>query len=174
MSKADTLRVLKQQLQQYLSLASTEAWSYSRLTYGVPRGALVELSGPKRSEWALQFLREHPELKVCWIEKTLSLLPTAVAQREAGLDRFLFVEAGDDLFTPMRKALRSRAFDIVASPNAFESDRTLKALQLLTEQSQSTCLLFASQASSAWPIAVQVECLLDGQTRILKHKKIPG
>jgi hypothetical protein len=171
MSKSDTLQALKQQMQAYLSPSSIETLACSRLSLGVPRGALIELSGPSRTEWLLQFLKEHPELQVCWLEKKFTLLPTAVEQQSGNLERFLFVETGDDLFTPVRKALRSHVFDVLVFPNDFVHERALKSLQLLTEKAHATCFLLAPQASTAWPISVQLRCEGPDQTQVLKHKK---
>lgn len=138
--------------------STRERIASSLLSEGIPRGALIEVCGPSRVEWCLAFLREHPELKVCWIEEKFTLLPTALKQRGCNLEHFLFVEAGEELFKPLRKAIRSQVFDVLVAPSAFDDDRALKALQLLTEKANASLFLLGSKPRTAWQISVQLDC----------------
>ncbi len=164
------LAELREQIGALLSHSTQEILSSSLLPAGIPRGALVELTGHTRVEWLLAFLREHQELRVCWLEEKFNLFPTALKQRGCNLENFLFVEAGETIFSPLRKAIRSQVFDIVVSPSLFDDVRALKTLQLLSEKANSTLFLLAQKPMHAWQISVQLECLNDLQTRVLKFK----
>jgi hypothetical protein len=165
------LAELKEQMEVILGRPTLERLPCSRLPSGIPRGSLIELTGFARVEWLLAFLKEHPELKVCWIEEKFNLLPTAFHQRGAGLDRFLFVEAGEQLFSVVRKALRSHVFEVLVCPSQFEEDRVLKALQLFAEKSNTAVFLLGTQPKTAWQISLQLECAALDSVRILKQKK---
>ena len=41
---------------------SREAWEAPGLTEGVPKGCIIEMSGPARYEWFISFLKKNPEL----------------------------------------------------------------------------------------------------------------
>lgn len=167
------LAALREQIGAILSHSTPERLASSLLPEGIPRGSLVELTGHARVEWCLAFLREHPELKVCWIEERFTLLPTAIQQRGCNLEHFLFVEAGPELFKPLRKSIRSQVFDVLVAPSVFEDDRALKALQLLTEKANTALFLLAAKPATAWQISVQLECQHGEngvKTKILKYK----
>lgn len=173
------LAELREQIGAILGHASQERIASSLLSEGIPRGALVELTGPSRVEWCLAFLREHPKLKVCWIEEKFTLFPPAIKQRGCNLEHFLFVEAGAELFKPLRKAIRSQVFDVLIAPSAFADDRALKALQLLTEKANAALFLLGSKPRTAWQISVQLECLRTPVgvlplARVLKYKTRDG
>ncbi|RYZ63991.1 MAG: hypothetical protein EOP09_16695, partial [Proteobacteria bacterium] len=86
------------------------------LTVGIPRGAIVELSGTAKIEWVLEFLKDNPSLKVFWAESQFTLLPTAIHQRGVDPSRILFADCGEDLFPAIRMALRSQVFECMIAP----------------------------------------------------------
>lgn len=131
--------------------------SHSAFAAGIPQGALVELVGHQKLEWLCLFFKENPELKVFWAEPQFTLLPTALQQRGVNLDHFLFAETGDQLFKPVRLALRAQVFECIVVPSLFEEEKTLKALQLLSEKANSTVFLLGQEPQSSWPISVQLK-----------------
>ena len=129
----------------------------SSLVCGVPRGALVEVAGHARVEWVVSFLKENPTLKILWIENSFTLFPPALHQRGVDLDHFVFAEVGPDLFSCVRKALRSQVFECIISPSRYSEERIMKALQLLAEKANSTVILLSEDLQSSWPISLQFE-----------------
>jgi hypothetical protein len=128
------------------------------LSCGVPKGVIVELLGPARTEWFLQFLKLHPEFRVFWCEREQSILPTAIHQRGIDLRRITFGLLGEDLKRPLRRVMQSQLYQVLLAPNVFSEINTFKALQLLTERTNSTLFLLGKKTPSlAWPISMQLE-----------------
>lgn len=129
----------------------------SDLAGGVPRGAVVEVTGAKRTEWVVRLLAENPEANVAWVESSLSVLPSAIEQREGGLARILFVEAEQEVDWALRTVLRSGLFGAVVAAGDIRSDRRLRRYQIFAEQSNTSLLLLSESPSPAWCISLQVE-----------------
>src|SRR5689334_18183764 len=73
-----------------------ESYRFSQLENGLPKGAVVEVSGSAgggKTEVVLRFLSENPETRVAWIEDELTIYPCAFPQNRVGLERVLFVES---------------------------------------------------------------------------------
>lgn len=152
-----TLHELKAFIAQKENHLLRQGYSCSSLPFLIPQGALVEIAGTSKVEWLISFLGENPSLKTFWTEPEFSLLPTALYQRGLNMDQMLFVEAGSQVFSVVRKVLRSQVFPCVVTPSIFQDEKTLKALQLLAEKSNATVFLLAQALSSAWPISLQFE-----------------
>lgn len=147
-------------------LGNTEklpAFPYSRLEQGLPRGALVEITGPGKTESVATLLAENPLLRVAWIESHFSLLPSALPQRKVNLEKIFFVEGGRDSAWAASTILRSQLFPIVVYhpaplPRETENDlRELRRFQLLAEKSASTMILLGEEPRTlAWPIRLSL------------------
>ncbi len=127
-------------------------------TSTVAQGSVVELLGNYKVEWLSHFLALHPDLKVFWAERSPSILPTALHQRGVQLSQITFAILGQDFVQPLRRALQSQVFSVVIAPQLFSEIKILQAFQLFAEK--SNCILFLlgqEQASSAWPISLQMQ-----------------
>jgi len=147
----------------------------------IPKGAVVELIGDYKIEWLAQFIAQHPDLKVFWAEKEQSILPTALHQRGVNLAQVTFAVLGQNMVQPLRRAVQSQVFSILIAPNLFPEIKILQAFQLFTEKSNCTLFLLGKeQASSAWPISLQLQIEKDQEQdfkiEILKqrHGKTDG
>lgn len=128
------------------------------LPSGIPRGSIVELLGPYRTEWLVQFLKLQPEFRIFWAEREQHILPTALHQRGLDLTKITFGTLGDDLILPLRRVLQSQLYQVVIAPQKFTEIRILKAFQLFTEKSNSILFLLGDKTpSQAWPISMQLE-----------------
>ncbi len=138
--------------------AGREYLSAPALSCGIPRGSIIELLGPYRTEWLAQFLKLHPEFRTFWAEREQHILPTALYQRGLDLTKITFGTLGEDLILPLRRVLQSQLYQIVIAPQKFTEIRILKAFQLFTEKSNSVLFLMGDKApSQAWPISMQLE-----------------
>jgi hypothetical protein len=134
-----------------------QALPYSLLSQGMPKGVLVEMTGAGKTESAVRFLAENPELGAAWIESSFSLYPPAVAQRQRSLENTFFVEAGKDSAWAASTILRSRLFPVVVYKAPYRDERELRRFQLLAERSRATMLLLGAKPLASWPIALSLE-----------------
>lgn len=158
MAASERVQQLKLLIGGFESLLSKEFWPAPNLPAGIPRGVIVELLGPYRTEWFLQFLKMHPTFKTFWAEKKQQVLPTAIAQRGVELENIFFATLGEDLVTPLRKVIQSQLYEVVLAPTQFTEIKIFKALQLFTEKANCTLFLLGDKTpSTAWPISLQLE-----------------
>jgi hypothetical protein len=173
-SGSQRIRELKLLIGGLESPTLRESYPCQNLPCGVPKGAIVELLGPAKTEWLLQFLRENESLRIFWAEREQSVLPTAIHQRGVDLQRITFGILGKDPTIALRRIIQSQLYPVVIAPNQFEELRVFKAFQLLTEKSNSVLFLMGQRApSNAWPISLQMEIHRQGesfQIEVLRQK----
>jgi hypothetical protein len=142
-----------------------EAYRFAHLEDGLPKGAVVEVSGSDgggKTEVVLRFLAENPEARVAWIEDELTIYPCAFPQNRVGLERVLFVESkkGEALWTA-HQILRSQVFGVVVLrvAHGLSDEMALRRLQLAAEKTQTTVVILAEEPArrGTWPIAVQLQ-----------------
>jgi hypothetical protein len=144
--------------------SAPENYRFSQLENGLPKGAVVEISGTHgggKTEVVLRFLAENPDVRVAWIEEELTIYPCAFPQNRVGLERVLFVESkpAETLWT-VHQILRSQVFGVIVIRMGGACDEmALRRLQLAAEKAQVTVILLAEEAAKkgTWPIAVQLE-----------------
>lgn len=136
---------------------SRERLPSSSYENGIPRSSITELSGTAKVEWLLHFFRDNPQLKILWAEEHFNLLPSSFLQHGIDPNRVLYVEAKENLIKVLRKSLKFQIFDCIVAPSVFHEERTLKALQLLSEKANTATILLADKHHSAWPISLQLE-----------------
>lgn len=136
-----------------------EALPYSRLSSGLPRGALVEITGPGKTSSVVQFLAENSGLRAAWVESHFSLLPSAFPQRSANLEKIFFVEAGKNAAWAASTILRAQLFPILVYSGPYACERELRRFQLLSERSKTTMILLGEKplGIGAWPIRLSLE-----------------
>lgn len=144
--------------------SAPESFRFSQLESGLPKGAVVEVSGQAgggKTEVVLKFLAENPDARVAWVEDELTVYPCAFPQNRVGLERVLFVEspAAETLWTA-HQILRSQVFGILILRTTRALDEmALRRLQLAAEKTQSTIILLNEESArrGTWPIAVQLK-----------------
>jgi len=155
---AAVLQELRARLGVFDSHFQREAFPYSRLSSGLPRGVLVELTGPGKTENVAQLLAENPGLRAAWVEQRFSLLPSALLQRRVNLEKIFFVEGGKDSAWAASSILRSQLFPLIIYHAPYGEERELRRFQLLAERSASTMILLRDQPleERAWPIRISL------------------
>jgi hypothetical protein len=148
-----------------LESAGAEAEGYA----GVPRGALIEMSGAAgggKTEALLRLVSENPETRVAWVEERFTIFPSALPQHGVSLDRILFVEGkGANAIWVVHQLLRSQMFAIVVlgvGPGLLHdlrSDVVLRRLQLAAGKARATVVFLAESSlqGAPWPISVQIQ-----------------
>ena len=139
------------------SSALREYWPCPDITPGLPKGAITQISGPGKTEFVVRFLREHPELKVAWIEPTLSIYPSGILQRAVNLNRILFIEAGEDCPWAIQQAFKSNLFATVILTSLVDDLKLLRRFQLAVEKAQASLILISENSSTAWPVALHLK-----------------
>ncbi len=176
MSVAEKLQSLRLILGDRQGLSQKEYFTAPQLgSDTVPKGALVELLGNYKVEWAVRFIALHPEIKVFWAEKDQSILPTALHQRGVQLSQLTFATLSKDFVQALRRVIQSQVYGLILAPNLFEEIKIFQAFQLFTEKSNSTLFLFGKEKpSAAWPISLQLEINKgedeDFEIEVLKQK----
>lgn len=147
------LQELRARLGAWESHTQKETLPFSRLPNGLPRGSLVEITGPGKTENVATLLAENATLRCAWIESHFSLLPSALPQRKVNLETIFFVEGGTECAWAAATVLRSGLFPIVVYHAPYGEERELRRFQLLAEKASSTMILLGSKPQErAWPI----------------------
>lgn len=162
---------------------------FSILSRGIPLGALIEVSGPAgggKTEVVLQFLAENPQLKVAWVENSMTIYPCVFLEKKLELNRVLFVETLDLLWVA-HQVLKSQIFGVLVLPptrvvlNSSSHDSShsrgegliaqinevqLRRLQIAAEKAQVSVFLLTEMAleEGAWPISVQIQVRRETKT----------
>lgn len=126
----------------------------------VPVGALSQVTGSKRMSWIVDRLASRSDLSVAWVEKTLSIFPPALAQKQVDLSSVLFVEVGDaiaDWEWALLQLLDSQLFQVVVATGTHEAAspamlRTLRRFQVAAEKSRTAAVFLSETPWTAWPI----------------------
>ena len=162
------LQTLRAKLNAHNAPRSSFAWS--KLPEGMPRGALVEISGSGKTELAASFLAENTESPAAWIEAEFSVFPIALRQRKISLEKIFFVEGKKECAWAASTILRSQLFPILIYHAPFGEDRELRRFQLLSEKARSTMVLLCEKkATLAWPISLSLEAQKQN-LKILRRK----
>lgn len=131
--------------------------SFSLYPDGFTLGSFIELTGSQRTEFTAQFLCEHPELKVAWVEESITINPYALKQRGVCLDNILFVEGKKDLAWCLNQVLGSGCFQIVITENNRFHEKDLRRFQLLSEKTQSHFFLLSANPTPSWVPHLQLK-----------------
>jgi hypothetical protein len=141
---------------------------------GLPLGALIHVSGPRRTEAMLTLLAEHPGLRAAWVEERITAYPPALQRRGVDLGRLLFVEARRDFFWALTQVVRSQLFKVVlvASPLRGEGV-SLRQLQLASEQAGCAVVLAADIEGAAWSVRLWLATETGGGGLALRQRREP-
>lgn len=142
---------------------SPNAFSFSGLSGGIPRGALIEVSGPMgtgKTAWMASFLTEQNQQRAAWIEESLSVYPCALAQAGVDLSRLLFVEAGELVLWSAHQILRSGLVQLlfVSLERLIPGELELRRLQLACRDAQASLVLLKETPlpGNPWPVSLRL------------------
>lgn len=167
-----------------------ENFAFEGLEGGLPKGALVEVSGSAgsgKTETVLRFLAQNPEVRVAWVEDEFTVYPCAFPQNRVGLERVLFVDSpSSELFWTIHQMLRSGVFGVIVlrmasglgERSADGASVVLRRLQLAAEKSGVTVILLTERPArrGTWPISVQLQASrsVEGRSILLNVLKFKG
>ncbi len=144
-----TLAELKSLLQ---APAEKENLAFSLWPSGLSRGGITAIYGCGKTEFVAQFLFEHPDLQVAWIEEQLSIFPFGFLQRQIHLHRILFVESKTQTEWTVLQILKSQAFPVVVLYSESCDDKALRRFQLAAEKAQTCFLWLTLKSPSGWMV----------------------
>jgi len=141
-----------------------ERYPFTSTPLGIPKGCLIEIVGPGKTETVAQFLRENPNLRVAWIEDAFTIYPCAIMQRKIRLHQVLFIEAKQENFWAASQVLRSGLFEIVVMSFQKQiNEKVVRRLQLETEKANVSFFLLPENEncspvpSASWPISMKLK-----------------
>ncbi len=149
-----SLPELKVYLQSHIK---KELLSFSKLESGIPKGGITAISGSGKTKLALQFLSEHPDFQVAWIEKSFSAFPFCFLQHNLNLQNVLFAETKDALEWTVLQALKAQAFSVVVVYAETISTSALRRFQLASEKSQCALIWLTVAHPTLWTVSLQIQ-----------------
>ena len=114
-----------------------ERSSFSLYPEGFSQGSIVEVTGPGKTQWLATFLKEHPEDKVAWVEREISINPYALFQKQVVLKNILFIEAKEQMMWCLTQALESGCFKTFIVGDYPFNEKEMRRCQLLAERQQT-------------------------------------
>ncbi len=131
--------------------------SFSLYPEGLPQGGVIELVGEGKTQWVAQFLAEHRDFKVAWVERVLSVYPYGLMQKGVKLEQVLFIEAGREITWTLAQVLASGCFRAVVSYSELFSENELRRLQLLSERTAAHIFVLSEASHKSWVPVLQIE-----------------
>ena len=151
---------------------------FSKLPRGIPRSAITEWVSPGgcgKTEMALQFLAENPNLQVVWVEDQITFYPPVLSQYGISHERVLFLEGGQNSFWALTQALLSGLFQIAVVSSAFsrffKSELETRRVQLLAEKTHAAVLVLSESLGeqASWAVTLQTQILRIGNDFKMEH-----
>ena len=125
-----------------------QSWAAPGWLAGIPRGAVIEIRGSHSAEWFIEFLKLNPELGVFWADRTHQAIS-------------------------LRRVMQSELFEVLLAPNKYNDMKTLQALQIFAEKSNTTLFLFSvDNRISVLPITLQLEITKTVHDRFRVHSLV--
>ena len=146
-----------------------ERRAFSLYPPGFAVGSVIEACGEGKTEMIAHFLREHPDFKVAWLERELSVHPYALWQRGVNLMNVLFVEAGAEIFWALTQVLATGGFQAVIVSDEVFAEKDLRRLQLLAEKSQASFFILSEVFHSSWVPQLQLTVGRRAHTQAQTH-----
>jgi hypothetical protein len=172
LTKALTLQTLREKIGAIDGSLAKPCSKFSLMSEGLPQGALTEVKGLGKTELVVQFIKEHPEFRVAWVEKEWTLNPFAMLQRELKLEQILFIEAPKQGLWALQQVLHSQCFQMIVV-GGFEFDvRELRRFQMLNERSQGHFFILTEEFHRCWvpQLQIEVQRRTDSVLQISFHK----
>lgn len=127
---------------------------------GFPKGSIIEISGHGKTELVSLFLKEHPDMKVAWIEKELTINPYGLFQKGVKTENVLFIEAGKQLAWCINQALQSGCFQALVTNldvDRSTDEKDLRRYQLLSERCGAHFFLLSEDLHQSWVPNLQLK-----------------
>ncbi|MFI5304912.1 MAG: hypothetical protein ACHQYP_08975 [Nitrospiria bacterium] len=134
-----------------------EYWPCSDTVTKLPKGAITQVCGAGKTEFVVEFLREHSGFRVAWIEPLLSIYPSGIIQRDVNLNRILFIEAGKEFPWVVQQVFKTSLFEVVILTSTIEDLKMLRRFQLAAEKAHASLILLSESFSNAWPVELQLK-----------------
>lgn len=147
--------------------------SFAFFPEGFPKGSIIELTGPGKTEVVALFLKEHPDFKVVWIERELTINPYALFQKGVKTENILFIEAGNELAWCLNQALQSGCFQALVTDSPF-GEKDLRRYQLLAERGQVHFFLLSKSLHQSWVPQLQLQVAKEKTSLEIQTKKRRG
>lgn len=135
----------------------------------LPKGALVEISGPGARAKAASFLAQLGDLPAAWIEWRLDPFPPELQRTRMNYDRVLFIHGEEDSSWAASALLRSGEFPIVVYNAPISNERELRRYLRLARDSGTTFVVLNEKASSSTLFHLQIRAE-GGGTEILRRR----
>lgn len=148
-----------------------ESFAFSRLHEGIPRGCLVEISGPHARAHAARFLAEHRHLPAVWIEESLKPFPEGIREEGPNLKKILFIEGAKDSSWSAGTVLRSGLFPVVVYRAPYGDIRELRRFRFHAQKANATMILLRDEPCFSWPIALQLRTTTEGGLEVLRRRR---
>ena len=172
-NKKETLAKLRQMIGALDGSMPKEGHFFTLLGESLPKGGVVEFCGAGKTSAWVEFLREHPQLRVVWLECELSLYPLALLQRDIDLERIFFLDeksgSRENFVWALHQILQSHVFDVVTIVNMKFSETELRRWQLLAERSKQIVILLSQEPHASWVPALQIEVKRDQKDLLYFH-----
>lgn len=151
----------KEKLQELRALLTPfhqkEIYVFKRYQLHVPKDSLIQVYGQGKTEMTLQFLQEHPEWSVAWIEKSFSFYPPLLLKKGLSFEKTLFIESfaknKDQTSQVLLQVLKSQLFKVVVVYHDHFDFKQLRRFQIFAEKSEVIVLWLTSQKKKEWPIS---------------------
>lgn len=162
-----------EELKSLMRVTEKESVTCPGLESGLPKGAITEISGVGKTEFVSQFLAQHKDLKVAWIEESFSVFPVGFLQRGLNLENVLFIEAGESLVWSTLQVLKAQIFPVVVIYAEEMNLKNLRRVQVMSERAGSVVIWLTTKVQGHWPIhlRLQTERTPEGiEAHILKQR----
>ncbi len=127
----------------------TSQWVHAH----IPRGALVEVIGPARTELMVHILAEQQKNTLAptlWVEGDFSVYPIGLAQQGVDLSRLLFVECDKAASWVLGQALQAQIFPLMVAADFNFHEKEMRRFQLLSERARATTFLLSAERRQSW------------------------
>ncbi len=170
-----TIAELRQMIDQMIGSGENlrkERSSFSLYPEGFSLGSIIEITGRGKTEWLATFLREHPDYKVAWVEREISINPYALFQKQVELKNILFIEAKNQLMWCLTQAIGSGCFKVMITGEDQLNENEMRRCQLLSEKHQAHFFILGEKPNDSWVPNLKLKILkFENQLRVAVIKK---
>ncbi len=172
-TKQEKLAALKSLLTNSQGIQSRDRRHFSMSSDGLPNRCLIEISGNGKTDYFINFLKEHPSLQTVWVEESLSINPYALWQQGLSLSSILFVECSEkknsltSASEIISQLLKSQLFQVFVLSEIIFDENHLRKFQLLIEKFDGHIFLLSPLFHKSWVPALKIQ-IREGQGFFIK------
>jgi hypothetical protein len=122
----------------------------------LPRGSLVEISGPNARKAVAELLYGNPDQAVVWIERNLDPLPPDLEHIRLNFDRVLFVHGDTDSSWAASAILRTGLFPLVVFGAGYKNERELRRYLRQAKSTNAIFLVISERPTPSTLFSVQL------------------